>query len=168
MEEKKINHFIAGSIVGGISILFSVGLIILDQMQNQKIGWIGTAIMIIALIYFIIIHGKANSNSLTFGELFSFGFKAIAFATILILAFQVIFNLIFPEMQEKILEIARQKMLEDPRVTEESAEKGLEFIKKGYWPFLIGGTIFGTLFSGLIGSLVGAAITKKIPKTPFQ
>jgi hypothetical protein len=71
-------------------------------------------------------------------------------------------------MQEKILEIARQKMLEDPRVTEESAEKGLEFIKKGYWPFLIGGTIFGTLFSGLIGSLVGAAITKKIPKTPFQ
>jgi hypothetical protein len=168
MEEKKINHFIAGGIVGGISILFSVILIVTDQMQNQKVGWIGTIVMIIALAYFVIAYGNSKSNTLGFGELFSFGFKSSAFATIIILAFQVIYNLLFPELQDKIIDFTRQKMMEDPRVTEEAVEKGLAFVKKGYWPFLIGGTIFSTLFSGLIASLLGAAITKKKPQTPFQ
>ena len=67
-----------------------------------------------------------------------------------------------------MIEIARIKMMEDPKATEDVVEKGLEFVRKGYWPFLIGGTIFGTLFFGLIASLAGAAITKKNPQTPFQ
>ena len=168
MEEKKINHFIAGGVVGGISILFTVILIVIDQMQNQKIGWIGTLLMVVVLAYLVMLYGNSKSNSLGFGELFSFGFKSSAFATIIILAFQVIYNLVYPEMQDKMLEFTRQKMMEDSRVNDEAIEKGLEFVKKGYWPFLIGGTIFGNLFSGLIGSLLGATITKKNHQTPFQ
>lgn len=168
MEEKKINHFIAGGIVGAISILFSVIMIIIDQTQNQQLAWIGTLLMVFVLSYFVILYGKSHSNTLEFGELFSFGFKSSAFSTIIILAFQVIFNLVFPETQEKMIEFTRQKMMEDPRATDDAVEKGLEFVRKGYWPFLIGGTIFVTLFSGLIASLLGATIAKKNPKTPFQ
>jgi hypothetical protein len=124
--------------------------------------------MIGLLIYFIREFGKANENNKTFGELFSFGFKASAFATIILLAFQVIFNLLFPETQERIMEISREKMAEDPRITEEQIDMALSFTKKFYLVFLIAGTIFSTLIFGAIGSLIGAAVTKKNPTSPFQ
>ena len=36
MDKKPITHFLTGAITGGILILFSVILIITDQLQNQK------------------------------------------------------------------------------------------------------------------------------------
>lgn len=169
MEKKSITHFLTGGVMAGITILFSVILIVTDQMQNQKLGWISSAAMIIALVFFIREYGNSKNNQLGFGELFSFGFKASAFATILILVFQVVFNLIFPEMQDKMLEITREKILEkNPQTPDEQIEMAISFTKKFFWPFVIGGTILSTLIMGAIGSLIGAAITKKNPSTPFQ
>ena len=158
----------AGGILAGVLILYSVILIVTDQLANQSLAWISHVFMIGLLIYFIREFGKANENNKTFGELFSFGFKASAFATIILLAFQVIFNLLFPETQERIMEISREKMAEDPRVTDEQIEMALSFTKKFYLVFLIAGTIFSTLIFGAIGSLIGAAVTKKNPTSPFQ
>jgi len=158
----------AGGILAGVLILYSVILIVTDQLANQSLTWISYVFMIGILIYFIREFGKANENNKTFGELFSFGFKASAFATIILLAFQVIFNLLFPETQERIMEISREKMAEDPRVTDEQIEMALSFTKKFYLVFLIAGTIFSTLIFGAIGSLIGAAVTKKNPTSPFQ
>lgn len=157
-----------GGILAGVLILYSVILIVTDQLANQSLAWISSVFMIGLLIYFIREFGKANENNKTFGELFSFGFKASAFATIILLAFQVIFNLLFPETQERIMEISREKMAEDPRVTDEQIEMALSFTKKFYLVFLIAGTIFSTLIFGAIGSLIGAAVTKKNPTSPFQ
>jgi hypothetical protein len=168
MEPKKVTHLMAGGILAGVLILYSVILIVTDQLANQSLTWISYVFMIGLLIYFIREFGKANENNKTFGELFSFGFKASAFATIILLAFQVIFNLLFPETQERIMEISREKMAEDPRVTDEQIEMALSFTKKFYLVFLIAGTIFSTLIFGAIGSLIGAAITKKNPTSPFQ
>jgi hypothetical protein len=168
MEPKKVTHLMTGGILAGVLILYSVILIVTDQLANQSLAWISNVFMIGLLIYFIREFGKANENNKTFGELFSFGFKASAFATIILLAFQVIFNLLFPETQERIMEISREKMAEDPRVTDEQIEMALSFTKKFYLVFLIAGTIFSTLIFGAIGSLIGAAVTKKNPTSPFQ
>ncbi|MEN9950961.1 MAG: hypothetical protein RLY85_1713 [Bacteroidota bacterium] len=157
-----------GGILAGVLILYSVILIVTDQLANQSLAWVSHVFMIGLLIYFVREFGKANENNKTFGELFSFGFKASAFATIILLAFQVVFNLLFPETQEKIMEISREKMAEDPRVTEDQIEMALSFTKKFYMVFLIAGTIFSTLIFGAIGSLIGAAVTKKNPTSPFQ
>ena len=157
-----------GGILAGVLILYSVILIVTDQLANQSLSWISYVFMIGILIYFIREFGKANENSKTFGELFSFGFKASAFATIILLAFQVVFNLLFPETQDRIMEISREKMAEDPRVTEEQIDMAMSFTKKFYLVFLIAGTIFSTLIFGAIGSLIGAAVTKKNPSSPFQ
>ena len=164
-----MTHFLTGAITGGILILFSVILIITDQLQNQKLGFVSFALMILALVYFIREYGNSKNNAIGFGELFAFGFKSSAFATIILLAFQVIYNLAFPEMQDKMLEITREKILEqNPQTPDEQVEMALSFTKKFFWPFIIGGTILSTLFMGAIGSLLGAWFTKKTPKTPFN
>jgi hypothetical protein len=169
MDKKPMTHFLTGAITGGILILFSVILIITDQLQNQKLGFVSFALMILALVYFIREYGNSKNNAIGFGELFAFGFKSSAFATIILLAFQVIYNLAFPEMQDKMLEITREKILEqNPQTPDEQVEMALSFTKKFFWPFIIGGTILSTLFMGAIGSLLGAWFTKKTPKTPFN
>jgi hypothetical protein len=72
-------------------------------------------------------------------------------------------------MQEKMLEITREKILEqNPQTPDDQVEMALSFTKKFFWPFVIGGTILSTLFMGAIGSLLGAAVTKKNPPSPFQ
>lgn len=168
MNKQPIGHLLAGAVIAGILILYSIVLLLSEQMANQKLAWISYLLMVIALVYFILEHGKINNHQLQFGQLFSYGFKATAFATILMLAFQVVFNMIFPEMKDKFIEIALEQMSADPRVTYEAMDAGIEIIKKTFWPLLIAGTLFGTMFVGLVGSLIGAAVTKKNPTTPFE
>lgn len=168
MNTKPVSHLLAGALIAGILILYSVILMLSDQMANKQLSWLGYLLMVAALIFFIREHGKINNNDLQFGQLFSYGFKASAFATILMLAFQVLFNMVFPEMKDKFIEIALEQMSNDPRISEEAMDTGIEILNKTFWPLLISGTLFGTMVVGLIGSLIGAALTKRNPPTPFQ
>lgn len=168
MEHKKMSHFLAGGIVASVLVFYSVILILTDQIQNQQLAWISYILMIATLAYFIREFGKSVDFNASFSQLFSFGFKSTAFATIIMLAFQIIINLVFPDMKDQIIEIAREKMSDDPRVTEEAIDLSTEFLSKTFWPLLIAGTLFGSLFFGAIGSLIGAIITKKNPQNPFQ
>ncbi len=127
-EKKNMGHLMAGGILSGVLILYSVVLIVLDQVENKWLSWLSYLLMIGILVYFIKQHGKEHQYQLGFGNLFSFGFKATAFATIIMLVFQVGFNLAFPEMREKIMQIAMEKMSQDPRVTEEALEMGAAFL----------------------------------------
>lgn len=169
MDKKPISHLLAGGIIGGIMILYSCIMIILDQTMNKSLGWLSFVIIIAALAFFIREKGNAEGNNLKFGDLFAYGFKATAFITIIMLVFQVSYNLIFPETIDKVLEASRQAIIEQqPTMSDEQIDMALGFTKKFYWPMIIGGTILGTIVQGAIASLIGAAITKKNPQTPFQ
>lgn len=164
---RRINHFLSGGILSGISIFYSIVIILMGEMTNQKLGSVALVLFAGGLIYFVREYGKQNDYSKSFGELFSFGFKSAAFSTILILVFQVLYNFIFPETKEIIFQVTREKMAEDERVTEEMIENAITFMQKGYWPFMIGGIILSNLVTGAIASLIAAAVVKKKPHNPF-
>jgi hypothetical protein len=48
-------------------------------------------------------------------------------------------------------------------MTEEQITQALEWTRKFFMVFLVGGTLIGYLIFGSLASLVGAAITKKEP-----
>ena len=74
----------------------------------------------------------------------------------------------FPEIVDISLNQARIEMEKNKNFSESDIESGIEMTRKFFVPFAIGGILISFAFIGAIGSLVGAAVTKKIPKTPFE
>ena len=167
MEKKPITQFSAGLIIAALLIIYSMILTFMELSANQALSFISYIIMIVGLVYFIPQYGKSVDNTATFGQLFTFGLKTSAVTTLTVIAFQVIFFLVFPEYKEKLFELSRENMLKQGSVTEAQAEQGVEMMKRFFWVGLIGGSMFFLMIIGAIGSLIGAGITKKNPRSPF-
>ena len=169
MEERKpITHVSAGLIIAALLVVYSIIIQFLGLTQQKALGLLQYALIIGGLIYFINQYGKAHNYTLSFGNLFAFGFKATAVFTIINIVFLILFFLIFPDMKEKTFEIARQQMEDNPKITEDQIEQGLDMARRFFWVGLIGGTMFFMILIGALGSLIGAAVTKKRPNTPFD
>jgi hypothetical protein len=167
MEKKAISHIMAGLVIAGVQIVYSMFLTFMDLSGNRTLGFLSLLILLAGLIFFITQYGKSVDHNAEFGQLFSFGFKATAVTTIIVLAFQVLFFLVFPEYRDKMEEISREQMYKQG-LNDSQVEQAIEFTRRFFWPFLIAGTLVSSLFVGAIGSLIGAGITKKNPKSPFQ
>src|SRR4051794_24748778 len=107
-KSKPISHFVAGIILALISIVYSTALQLMGIGQNKALGWLSYIILIAGLIIFITTYAKAKDHQLTFGGLFSYGFKITAITTLIVILCMVIFFVAFPEFKEKILEAARK------------------------------------------------------------
>jgi hypothetical protein len=168
MEPKKpMSHFVAATVIAAVLIIYTLVLQFTGLWKNSAMAWISYVFIVGGLILFINMYGNALDNQVTFGNLFSYGFKTTAFLTLIMLAFTVILFTIFPDIRQKMVEIARQRM-EDRNMQEDQIEKGIEMWQKMFWVFTIGGIILVYAIVGAIGSLIGAAITKKKPINPLD
>lgn len=169
MEQKKpISHFIAALIIAAVLIIYTIALQFTGNQQNTGLAWVSYIFILIGLIVFINLYGKALNNQVTFGNLFSYGFKTTAFLALIMIAFTVIFFLIFPDIKEKMFDLAKQKMEEQGNLSDSQIEQGLETWRKMFWVFVIGGIILFYAIVGAISSLIGAAVTKKKPVNPLD
>ena len=168
MEQKKpTTHFIAALVIAAIVIVYSLTLQFTGLWKNASLAWVTYLFILGGLIFFINQYGNAMNNQVTFGNLFSYGFKTTALLTLIMIAFTVIMFLLFPDIKEKMVDIARQRM-EDRNTPEDQIEKGIELWKKMFWVFTIGGILLVYAIVGAIGSLIGAAVTKKKPVNPLD
>jgi hypothetical protein len=169
MEEKKpISHIVAGLTIAAVLVIYSILLNYMDLSQNQSMGWLSYIILIGGLIVFINLYGKAKDHQVTFGNLFSYGFKATAIITLIMIVFIIIFFMAFPEFKDKIVDAAREGMEKQGNMTDDQIDQGLEMFERNFILFSAGGALFMYLILGAIGSLIGAAITKKQPRNPFD
>lgn len=169
MEQKKpINHIVAGLIIGLVLIAYSCALYFTNIQQTGIYGWLPIIFIIIGLVIFVNLYGKALNNQVTFGNLFAYGFKTTAFLILVVIAFTIVFFLAFPEIKEKALESARQRMEERGNLTPDEIDKGIETVRKMFWVYTIGGVLLIYAIIGAIGSLIGAAITPKKPVNPVD
>ena len=64
-------------------------------------GWIPIFIMIGGLIAFVNMYGNAMNNHVTFGNLFSYGFKTTAIMALIVIFCTVVFSVLLPGSKRK-------------------------------------------------------------------
>jgi heme/copper-type cytochrome/quinol oxidase subunit 2 len=169
MEQRKpISHIAAGLIISGIMVVFILGLNMLGQSQNQALGWITYLLVIGALIFFIRQYGRAHDYRLTFGQLFSYGFKITSILTLIVIIFMVIMFSMFPEFKDKIMDAYRTALEDQGKINDDQIDSILGTMERNFVLVTAGGALLNYLILGLIGSLIGAAVTKKQPQNPFE
>ncbi|HZI01664.1 MAG TPA: DUF4199 domain-containing protein [Flavisolibacter sp.] len=167
-ERKQVSHVSAGLIIAGLLVVYSLIIQFTGLMQNRAVGLLQYLVIFGGLIYFINQYGKANNFTISFGNLFAYGFKSTAVFTILNIAFLIILFVAFPDLKEKTFDIARQQMEENPKVSESDVDKAIDIARRFFWVGLVGGTMLLYIILGAIGSLIGAAVTKKRPHNPID
>ena len=151
MEEKKpISHIVAGLIIAAILVVYSIALNYLDLSQNKSLGWISYIILIGGLILFINLYGKAKDHQVTFGGLFSYGFKATSIITLIMIIFIVIFFMIFPEFKDKIVDAAREGMEKQGKMTDDQIDQAMGMFERNFILFTGGGALFMYLLLALL------------------
>ena len=168
MENQVTSHIVKGAILGAISIAFSIIVYVFNLYEMSSINYISSGLVFAGLIYGGILYANQNNNNVTFGNVFAHGFKTTAVLIVISSVYTVLaFKVLFPDMLEKVLDISRKKMMENPKMTDEMIEQAMAMTKKYFIPFALGGSIIGTGILGAIGSVIGAAVAKKNPN-PFD
>jgi len=170
MEEKKVmTHVTKGLLVSMILIVIGIAGYFAGLYTERWYSWISYGVLFIAVIWGCIFYANQMNGQVSFGNVFAHGFKmSVVVALILTVWVLLATIVIFPDMKEKALEMARQSMEDRGNLSESQIEQGMEFTRKFFTLFAILGTLFVTLIFGVIASLIGAAVAKKKPVNPLD
>ena len=162
-----MSPLVAGLLIAIAVILFSAIMTFSSGGGNPSGGWISYVIIIAGLIFFINRYGNAINYEATFGQYFSYGFKATTMIVLLSVIFLLSLAFLMPEMKQQVVDATRLELEKQKNVTEKEIDTMMEMTNKYFWVILIGTSVFFFVLIGCVGSLLGAAITKKEPKNPF-
>ncbi|MDO6597042.1 DUF4199 domain-containing protein [Oceanihabitans sp. 2_MG-2023] len=154
-----------GLVLGLILILIAV-IMYVTGLQLEGVQWpmyIYYVIFPAIIIYAISQYKKSNANILSLGQAIKVGLLIAVISALIFAVYGLIFNyLIDPEFQGLAMEATRDKLLENPNLTEELVDQQMVMIEKFSNP-LLGSAFWIALsaFFGLIYSLIGGLVMKK-------
>ena len=154
-----------GVYLGIASILISVILYALGKQHEQdwKVGLLSFAVMATIITLGIKKYKEVNGGFMTLGQGLKTGVGIALIGGIISIVYTLIFiTFIEPDSLEKGMELARQKMMDNPNLSEEQVDAQMEMAKKFSGPGII--AAFGllwTLFLGFVISIIGSAIMQK-------
>lgn len=169
METKPTKPAVYGLLISLMLVILNLALYFTNQSMNRGLSSIGYIVLVGGIIYACVQYAKQLGGNVTFGNVFAHGFKVTAVAIVIMVIYTVIFvKLLYPDIIDVTLDMARKNMQEKGKMTEEQINQALEMTRKFYLPFAIGGIIIAFGIIGGIASAIGAAVAKKNPQTPFQ
>ncbi|HPF95802.1 MAG: DUF4199 domain-containing protein [Flavobacteriaceae bacterium] len=153
-----------GIILGVIMIILAVVMYVTGMALEGK-QWPQYLYYLIfpaLIIYAISKYKKLNANILSLGDAIKIGLVAGVVSGVVYGIYNLLFHYVIdPEFLDKVMSMVKDKLMENPDMTEEMAEQSLSFMKKIFSPG-IGTAIWIALSAifGLIYSLIGGLIMK--------
>ena len=168
MDNKVTSPLIKGAFLGVLFIAYSLIIqLAVDSKTAQRFQVIQFLIIIGGVIWACVSFAKQMNGAVTFGSVFSHGFKVTAILTIISILFTIVsLKFLFPEMMEKAIDAAKEEMMKNSsnkKMSEEQVDKNLSMMRNYFFPFAIMGVMLLNIFLGAIASLIGAAVAKKNP-----
>jgi hypothetical protein len=159
-----------GLILGLITTTYGIALYLMDLWQNKSLGYVSYVVILGGIIWSCMYYAQQMNGNVTFGNVFAHGFKVTASLIVITVVFTFLeVKIIFPEMVDKIIDIAAKDMDKNKNLNESQIKSALDMTRKFMIPFMIGGIILGYGIFGAISSAIGAGIAKKNPNpTPFE
>jgi hypothetical protein len=159
------------------AILLTLILIVIDLIGGfahlrfeNWFRWISTIVMVITIIVFCIQFGKQQTEGVTYGKVFGYGFKIALLVSVFVVVYSLLsINLIFPEYIDQVLVKTRTDLQAKGGMTDEQIDQAVTMTKKFMQPVPMSIFIFlATLFFGTVAALLGAAFAKKSEPNAFQ
>ena len=153
-----------GVILGVLMIAIGVvtyvtGMALEGQQWPNIIYYIAFPVVI---MYAISQYKKANANTLSLGDAIKVGLSIAVISAIVYLIYGLLFNYVIdPEFMGQMMEVQRDKLLENPNMTPEAVEQSMKMMEMMFNPFI--GSAFWvamSAFFGLIYSLIGGLVMK--------
>jgi hypothetical protein len=145
-------------------IMYVIGM---KSLVNSSVGVIvniaNYLVLPLIFIYLGCNHYKKDINNgfISFSECLKTGVSITVIAGLVYAVFSVIFNLIFPEFINEMLEISKEGMItQNPNITSKELEMGLSMVKKFMNPLivlpvtLVMYSLIGLIYSLIIGAIV--------------
>jgi hypothetical protein len=168
METKVTTPQVKGLVISLVLIVYGLILYFVDDMKHEDLQYIQYALFLAGIIWACVTYSKELNANVTFGNLFAYGFKTTAVITVIVLIYTVLaFNVLFPQMVDKSIEITKHKMETSGNLTDSQIDQQLTMVKDHFTLFAVVGIIIGFAVLGVISSLIGAAVAKKKPQDPF-
>jgi hypothetical protein len=164
MQKEVTSHVTKGLLAVLILIVYDLAAQFLGFKYEGWNGLVWAALLLGMLIWGCINYGTQMNDNVTFGKVFTYGFKMTAVIICIwfvytLLTVYVIFPNMLDEMWEKGVEQARKR----PDFNEERFQQGAAIGRKVMKAFVFVGALLIPLILGVVGALVGAAIAKKRP-----
>ena len=153
-----------GVILGVIMTLIGV-LMYVTGMALELKQWpqyLYYLIFPIVIFYAINKFKKENANLLSLGQAIKIGLVAAVISALVYGAYALLFNYVIdPDFMNKMMEATKDKLMENPDMTEEMVEQSMVFMEKLQNPLIgVAGWIAMSAIFGLIYSLIGGLIMK--------
>ncbi|SNR42947.1 Protein of unknown function [Maribacter sedimenticola] len=154
-----------GLVTGIIGVIFGIMLYIMDMHYEQGAAVQITQTLILAagIVMAIIQFKKTGNGLLSISEALKVGAGVALIAAIVgLLYFFLLSNVIEPDYLDKVYEIGKVKaMADNPSLTEEQIDQGIEMQKGFAWVMYPIGLIINVVIGLIIGLITGLILKKE-------
>ncbi len=167
-QQQVTSHVIKGLILSLVIIIFGLIVYFTGQTTNKALGYVQYVLLMGGIIYSCILFSNQKNGEVSFGEVFSHGFKIATVVAAITCVYTIVsLKFIFPEMIDIIMRESR-KAMEEKKLSDADIDNALQMMKNNFIPFAIAGILFMFALIGAISAAIGAAVAKKKPQNPFE